>query len=137
MNGIRVSGDYKPINAYNYKKFYQNLQLKTLIWITNRGSKSFFNVIKFTYFCGYLKYITFLTRNLFPDNMVQMMFVQYESKLVPKYKKIDRNKSFSISFANQTHLLKNFTMPTTLSNHSITNFSSNGGKHIFFIVRLE
>ena len=54
-----------------------------------------------------------LVRNLFPDNMIQMMFIQYESKLVPKYLKKKVNESSlnhqnaSNEFLNQT--TKNFT----------------------------
>ncbi len=53
-----------------------------------------------------------LVRNLFPDNMVQMMFTQYESKLVPKYFKKKVNGSSIIIngtnvFLNQTNT--NFT----------------------------
>ena len=60
-------------------------------------------------------------RNLFPDNMVQMMFTQYESKLVPKYKRIDKNKT--LLHGNYSHTLKNDSITSINSNYSLKNIS--------------
>ncbi len=48
----------------------------------------------------YLINIILIIRNLFPDNIVQMAFIQYESKIVPKFNQF--NKSFNLSAFNES-----------------------------------
>ena len=56
-----------------------------------------------------------LIRNLFPDNLVQMTFTQYESKLVPKYLSTKKKANESILKQNTTTFFINQTNTNSTS----------------------
>ena len=76
--------------------------------------------------------ILYIHRNLFPDNIVQMAFTQYESKLIPKYKQPKR-----VILYNESLLYKNDSVYATnlinvilfSNNHSSHNFSNKTSKN--------